>query len=49
VARLQMLLPISLVARRAVGAVVGITLLSLRGQSRLRPSPFGPFLAAAVG
>jgi len=42
----QMLLPIILVAA-AVGAVVGITLLSLRGQSRATPIAFGPFLAAA--
>ena len=42
----QMLLPIILVAA-TVGAVVGITLLSLRGQSRATPIAFGPFLAAA--
>jgi leader peptidase (prepilin peptidase)/N-methyltransferase len=42
----QMLLPIILVAA-AVGAVVGIALLSLRGQSRATPIAFGPFLAAA--
>jgi leader peptidase (prepilin peptidase)/N-methyltransferase len=41
-----MLLPIILVAA-AVGAVVGIALLSLRGQSRATPIAFGPFLAAA--
>jgi len=42
----QMLLPIILVAA-AVGAVVGIVMLSLRGQSRATPIAFGPFLAAA--
>src|SRR4029077_19305174 len=42
----QMLLPIILIAS-AVGAVVGIALLSLRGQSRATPIAFGPFLAAA--
>ncbi len=42
----QMLLPIILVAS-AVGALVGIALLSLRGQSRATPIAFGPFLAAA--
>ncbi|MBW4052880.1 MAG: prepilin peptidase [Proteobacteria bacterium] len=42
----QMLLPLVLVAA-AVGAVVGIALLSLRGQNRSTPIAFGPFLAAA--
>lgn len=42
----QMLLPVVLVAA-AVGAVVGIVLLSLRGQNRSTPIAFGPFLAAA--
>jgi leader peptidase (prepilin peptidase)/N-methyltransferase len=42
----QMLLPIILVAA-TVGALVGIALLSLRGQSRATPLAFGPFLAAA--
>jgi leader peptidase (prepilin peptidase)/N-methyltransferase len=42
----QMLLPVILMAA-AVGAVVGIFLISLRGQSRSTPIPFGPFLAAA--
>ncbi|MEE4280250.1 MAG: A24 family peptidase [Halieaceae bacterium] len=31
----------------AVGAVLGILILSLRGQSRSQPLPFGPYLAAA--
>jgi leader peptidase (prepilin peptidase)/N-methyltransferase len=30
-----------------VGAVVGITLIVLRGRDRNIPMPFGPFLAAA--
>ena len=42
----QMLLPIILVAA-TVGALVGIALLSLRGQSRATPIAFGPFLATA--
>jgi leader peptidase (prepilin peptidase) / N-methyltransferase len=42
----QMLLPVILIAA-AVGAVVGILVISLRGQSRSTPIPFGPFLAAA--
>ncbi len=42
----KMLLPIILIAA-AVGAVVGITTLTLRGQSRSTPIAFGPFLAAA--
>jgi leader peptidase (prepilin peptidase)/N-methyltransferase len=42
----QMLLPLILVAA-AVGAIVGIVVLSARGQSQSTPIPFGPFLAAA--
>ncbi len=42
----QMLLPVLLIAA-VVGAVVGITLLALRGQDRATPIAFGPFLAAA--
>jgi leader peptidase (prepilin peptidase)/N-methyltransferase len=42
----QMLLPIILFAA-SVGAVVGIAMLALRGQSRSTPIAFGPFLAAA--
>jgi leader peptidase (prepilin peptidase) / N-methyltransferase len=42
----QMLLPVILIAA-VVGAVVGITVLALRRQSRATPIPFGPFLAAA--
>ena len=42
----KMLLPIILFAA-TVGAVVGIAMLALRGQSRSTPIAFGPFLAAA--
>jgi leader peptidase (prepilin peptidase) / N-methyltransferase len=42
----QMLLPIILLAA-AVGAVVGLLILALKGQSRATPIAFGPFLAAA--
>jgi leader peptidase (prepilin peptidase)/N-methyltransferase len=41
-----MLVPIILVAA-TVGAVVGIAMLSFRGQSRSTPIAFGPFLAAS--
>src|SRR5438105_4097366 len=42
----QMLLPIILMAA-AVGSVVGIALIALRGRERSAPIAFGPFLAAA--
>ncbi|HYM43779.1 MAG TPA: A24 family peptidase [Steroidobacteraceae bacterium] len=42
----QMLLPVMLIAA-VTGAVVGIALLTLRGQNRATPIAFGPFLAAA--
>ena len=42
----QMLLPIIMIAA-AVGALVGIALLSVRGLTRSTPIPFGPFLAAS--
>jgi leader peptidase (prepilin peptidase)/N-methyltransferase len=42
----QMLLP-TLVIAAGVGAVAGIALLAVRGQSRSTPIAFGPFLAAA--
>jgi leader peptidase (prepilin peptidase)/N-methyltransferase len=42
----QMLLPLILIAA-AAGAVIGIALITLRGQRRTTPIPFGPFLAAA--
>ena len=41
----QMLLPIILFAA-TVGALVGIALMAIRGQSRATPIAFGPFLAA---
>ncbi|MGH8305133.1 MAG: prepilin peptidase [Steroidobacteraceae bacterium] len=43
----QMLLPVVLIAA-ALGAVVGITVLTLRGQHRGTPIAFGPFLAIAA-
>jgi leader peptidase (prepilin peptidase)/N-methyltransferase len=42
----KMLIPVILVAA-VVGSVVGIAMLTLRGQSRSTPIPFGPFLAFA--
>jgi leader peptidase (prepilin peptidase)/N-methyltransferase len=42
----QMLLPVILIAA-VVGAVVGLALIALRGQSRATPIAFGPFLAAS--
>lgn len=42
----QMLLPTILIAA-AVGAVIGIILIVMRGRERSAPIPFGPFLAAA--
>jgi leader peptidase (prepilin peptidase) / N-methyltransferase len=42
----KMLIPIILIAA-LVGAVVGIVMISVRGQSRATPIAFGPFLAAA--
>ena len=42
----KMLLPVIFIAA-VVGAVVGVVLLSVRGQNRATPIAFGPFLAAA--
>jgi len=42
----QLLLP-TLLAAAAVGAIVGIVVLTVRGKSRATPIAFGPFLAAA--
>lgn len=42
----ELLLPVVLIAA-LVGALVGITMLAIRRQSRATPIPFGPFLAAA--
>jgi len=40
----QMLLPVILLAA-LVGAIVGVAFITLRGQHRSTPIPFGPFLA----
>lgn len=42
----QMVLPVVLVAA-SVGALVGVLMLTLRGQQRTTPIAFGPFLAGA--
>ena len=42
----QMLLPLILIAA-TVGAVVGVALITARGQHRSTPIPFGPFLAVS--
>ena len=42
----QMLMPVILIAA-VVGAIVGIVVLTVRGQNRATPIAFGPFLAAA--
>lgn len=42
----QMLLPIILIAA-VMGSLIGVALLTLRGQTRSTPIAFGPFLAAA--
>lgn len=41
------MLPVIILLSSAVGAVVGIALILLRGQDRNKPIPFGPYLAAA--
>jgi len=41
------MLPVIILLSSAVGAVVGITLILLRGRNRNIPIPFGPYLAAA--
>jgi leader peptidase (prepilin peptidase)/N-methyltransferase len=40
-------LPVVILLSSVVGAVVGITLIAVRGQDRNIPIPFGPYLAAA--
>jgi leader peptidase (prepilin peptidase)/N-methyltransferase len=40
-------LPIIIMMSACVGAIVGISLIVLRGRDRQIPMPFGPFLAAA--
>jgi len=39
-------LPLIILLSSAVGAVVGITIITVRGQDRSVPIPFGPYLAA---
>lgn len=41
------MLPLTILASSAVGAVVGISQILLRGQGRDTPIPFGPYLAGA--
>lgn len=41
------MLPVIILLSSAVGAVVGITLIIVRGRDRNIPIPFGPYLAAA--
>ena len=41
------MLPVIILLSSAVGAVVGITLIIVRGRNRNIPIPFGPYLAAA--
>ncbi|MFV1973653.1 MAG: A24 family peptidase [Thiohalobacterales bacterium] len=41
------LLPIVILFSSAVGAVIGISLILLKGHDRSQPLPFGPFLASA--
>jgi leader peptidase (prepilin peptidase)/N-methyltransferase len=41
------MLPVIILLSSAVGAVVGITLIVVRGRDRNIPIPFGPYLAAA--
>jgi leader peptidase (prepilin peptidase)/N-methyltransferase len=40
-------IPLIILLSSVVGAVVGVLILSLRGQGRSQPLPFGPYLAAA--
>jgi len=40
-------LPLVVVLSSVVGAVVGVTLMAVRGHERDKPIPFGPFIAAA--
>jgi leader peptidase (prepilin peptidase) / N-methyltransferase len=41
------LLPLILILSAATGAVLGISMIALRGRDRSAPMPFGPYLAAA--
>ncbi|HSG51359.1 MAG TPA: A24 family peptidase, partial [Rheinheimera sp.] len=40
-------LPLIIILSSCVGAVVGITLLSVQGKDKATPIPFGPYIAAA--
>lgn len=40
-------IPLIILMSSAVGAVLGVLILTLRGQGRGQPLPFGPYLAAA--
>ncbi|MEE4110416.1 MAG: A24 family peptidase, partial [Halieaceae bacterium] len=40
-------IPLIILMSSAVGAVLGLLILTLRGQGRGQPLPFGPYLAAA--
>ena len=40
-------LPLIIILSSCVGAVVGITLLSIQGKDKATPIPFGPYIAAA--
>lgn len=42
-----MILPLIVLMSSALGAIVGIAMIALRGHQRDKPIPFGPFLAAA--
>jgi len=41
------LLPLVILLSAATGAVIGISMIVLRGRDRSAPMPFGPYLAAA--
>ncbi|MGB5352774.1 MAG: A24 family peptidase, partial [Woeseia sp.] len=40
-------LPMIIILSAAVGAIIGIALMLIRGRDKNVPMPFGPFLAAA--
>jgi len=41
------MLPLIILLSAATGAVVGLSMIVLRGRDRAAPMPFGPYLAAA--
>jgi leader peptidase (prepilin peptidase)/N-methyltransferase len=41
------LLPLVIILSAATGAILGISMIVLRGRDRAAPMPFGPYLAAA--